>query len=686
MTTPGLTRLLAPRSVAVVGATERPASYGCSTMRNLLDQGFAGRIVPINPGRDHVFGVATLPSLDALDESVDAVVVATPADTVPDVLTSAGRTGCGGAIVYAAEFAETGRHDRQDALVASAAAYGLPVIGPNANGLVSAPSRAALWGDTVTIGEPGPVAFVSQSGNLGVSGLAARRGMRLHTVVSVGNQAVVSAADVLAALPELGGVRSVAVYLEDDGHGAVVADALARCLDHGIRVAVLKAGRSAAGAAAGGAHTAAVAGDHRVFAALLEEAGGVVVDDLHQLFETAKALATPRPRAGGGLAVLTCSGGDSVVAADEAERLGVRLATFGPGTVQRLQDLLPPGTLVTNPLDHTNALWDEDEALRALSAAVTADPDVAQLLYVQDTPVDLPEEHAGEWRRTRESAVLGAAPDVPTAVASGLPELMPEHVSDELVTLGVLPLLGLPSALSALGARTGPEGSADRMRAISRCAAALPAGEPGAWLSEHEGKALLAAGGVAVPRSTVVQSADPGAVEAAVRGLQAPFAVKASHPDLQHKSDVGGVVLGVSDPADLRAAVAEVRSVLPGAAALVEEMADPGVELLVSVSRDGVVAHLVLGLGGIWTEVLADAVVVPLPVDESAVLHALDRLRGASLLTGGRGRRPLDRVAVARLAVAACEVLIAEDLWLVELNPVIVSASGAVAVDAVVRR
>jgi len=681
-----LSRLLAPRSVAVVGATERAGSYGAATMHNLLGAGFEGRLVAVNSSRTSVFGVPCVTSLADLGDPVDAVVVATPADSVPELLDQIGAAGCGGAVVYAAEYAETGRTDRQQALVAAAYRHRLPVIGPNANGLVSVTNRAPLWGDTVTLGRPGGIALVSQSGNLGVSALASRRGIRWHTVVSVGNQAVVSAADVLHALPQLDGVRSVALYLEDDGDGRVLATALAACAERGVGVVVLKAGRSEAGAVAGGAHTGALAGDHKVFAALVNEAGGVMVDDPNDLLEVAKALASPRPTRRGGLAVLTCSGGDSVIVADEADRLGVPLASFSEATVTKLQELLPDGVVVTNPLDHTNALWDDAEALAALATAITDDPGVAQLLYVQDTPPDLAPEFAAEWKTTRDGAARGAAPDVPVAVASGLPELMPQSVAEDLVDQGVLPLLGLPSGLLALGAATRAPGVPARLRAIA--ATVAPARDAGEWLAEHDGKALLSRHGISVPEGAVAHTVDE-ALEVARRlagGDGSTVVAKLSHPDVQHKSDIGGLALGLATPDDVRREAERMLAVAPHAALLVERMSSPGVELLVAARRDGVVPTLVVGLGGIWTEVFNDAVVVPLPADPARVTQALLALKGASLLTGGRGSEPVALAPLAALASVVGQLLIDEDLSLIELNPVVVTADDAVALDAVIRR
>ncbi len=676
-----LSRLLAPTSVAVVGATDRPGSYGRAAVANLVQAAFPGRLVGVNPRRDDVLGVPCVPTLADLDQPVDAVVIATPADTVAELLDTAGALGCGGAVVFAAEFAETGRHDRQAALVAAAERHQLPVIGPNGNGIVAVHHRAPLWGDGVDLGRPGPVALVSQSGNLGVVALASRRGLDWHTVVSVGNSAVVDAAAVLTHLAGTDGVRSAALYLEEDADGAKWADAFAHCADNDVRVAVLKAGHSSAGAAAGGAHTAAVAGDHRVFAALVREAGGAWCHDPHELLETAKLLAGPAPTGAGGLAVVTCSGGDAVTAADEAERLGVRLGNLADDTVDRLRELLPDGVVVTNPLDHTNALWDDTARLRTLIETIADDQDVNQVLYVQDTPHDLDEVAAAEWAGTRDG-IVQARTTAPRAVVSALPELMPEDVAESLTERGVTPLLGVTAALQALRANAAVPADSGRLRAI--CAAAGASPTPGGWLSEHDAKALVAGHGVTVPRGGAADSA-ARAVAVAAR-LGGPVAVKLSHPDVQHKSDRGGLELGLTDAVAISAAADRMLALEPGAQVLVEEMGAAGIELLVSVSRDGVVPHLVVGIGGIWTELLDDVVIVPLPVDRQRVRDAFLALRGSALLTGARGQAAVDLDALADLAVAASGAFLSENLTLVELNPVIATSDGAVAVDAVVRR
>ncbi|MBV8219245.1 MAG: CoA-binding protein, partial [Solirubrobacterales bacterium] len=243
-----LSRLFRPASIAVVGATERLGSYGAQALLNLNAIGFPGPVWGVNPGRTSVLGRPCVPSLADLPEAVDAVVVAIPAARVPAAVEAAGARGCGGVVVFSAGFAEVADGvGLQRDLAAAAGDHGLPVCGPNCNGIVAMHARAALWGDALAPREPGAVALVSQSGNVAVNALATRRGLRFHTVVASGNQAVLSAADYLGFLAGEPGVGAVALYLEDDG-GPGLCEGLAACAAAGVRVAVLKVGSSAAGA------------------------------------------------------------------------------------------------------------------------------------------------------------------------------------------------------------------------------------------------------------------------------------------------------------------------------------------------------------------------------------------------------------------------------------------------------
>jgi acetate---CoA ligase (ADP-forming) len=694
-----LTPLLAPRSIAVVGATSRPGAYGDETLRNLKRIGFRGRVWGVHPTRRRVHGHTCVPTLADLPEPVDAVVVAIPAAGVPDVIDQAGARGCGGAVVYAAGFGETPDGERlQDALRAAAARHDLPVCGPNCDGIVAMHDRAALWGDALVLREAGHVAVVSQSGNVAVNALAAQRGLRLHTVVSCGNQAVVDAGDWLHALAQREGVRSVALFLESDGDGARLCEALALCADAGIGVAVLKVGASAAGASAAAAHTGAVAGDHAAFGALVAEAGAAWAQDVHELLELAKALAVrrARPRGDGGLAILTCSGGDSGLGADEAQRRGLPLPALHADTGARVRALLPAAATVANPLDYTAMVWGEVETLRDTIATVGGDPGIDHVLVFYDQPHGLEGPVRESWDAVREGIRVGAAVStVPTLVASTLPELLDDEAAWELACADVAAVAGLRTALACAAALRRPPGDADRLRAIAAAATGGRGALPGPWLDEASAKALLAGAGIRVPPGRIARDEDDAADIFARLGR--PVALKLVAAGMRHKTEAGAVALGLEDERNVRWAYRDLvrdgnpthpppnHQVHPDSRVLVEAMAPPGIELLVSARRDAVVPVLTVGLGGVWTEAFGDVAVIPLPADAARVERALRSLRAAPLLAGTRTGAPVDVAAAAALAARAGALLLDQSLELLELNPVLVNARGAVAVDALVR-
>ena len=691
MTADGPARLLAPRSIAVVGATEREGAYGDTLLRNLERLGYDGEIWGVNPKRARIRDVPCVPTLRDLPHPVDAVAVAVPAVAVPDAIDDAVATGCGGAVVVSAGFGEVESGRRlEERLVATARAASFPVCGPNGNGIVNFPARSGLWGDSVQALPAGGVAMISQSGNVAVNALGSRRGIGFHTVISTGNQAVCDASDWLGALSTADGVRSIAMFLESDGDGERFAAALADCAERGIGVAILKVGSSEKGAGAAAAHTGSLAGDQRIFRSLTEEAGACWARDPHDLLELARVLAEPRarPDRSGGIAFLTCSGGDSGIAADEADRIGLELPALGAATRKRLAALLPEAATFGNPLDYTSQIWAERERLAGIVAAVGADPAIDQMVIFHDTPEELATETEPGWRATRQGLVDGAVHSPAASLfASTLPDLIGEEIIVELSEHGVAAVGGLLTAVRCAAELRRPPGDPERLRAIAAAAASVAGSVPGGeWLSEAEAKALIGAAGVPVP--ALRSAADPDGAAAAAAALGFPVALKLSSPALQHKSEAGAIELDIGDEGAVREAAARLLA-LPaavGAELIVEAMAPAGVELLVAARSDAVVPALVVGLGGVWTEALDDVVIVPLPAVPSRVEEALRSLRGTALLTGGRGREPIDLGAVSVAASRAGEVLVDEDLELVELNPLIAGPDGCTAVDAVARR
>ena len=690
-----LTRLLRPRSIAVVGASERDDSYAGETLLNLRGAGFAGPVWGVNPKRSSAHGFPCFPSLSELPEPPDAVVVGIPAAAVPEVVDEAGSLGCGGVVVYGAGFGEVpmgAGHERR--LREAAERHSLPVCGPNGNGIVAVHSKAAMWGDTLGPLEAGPVALVSQSGNVGVNALATKRGLRWHTVVSCGNSVAVDPAAWVAELARDKGVRSIALYLEADGDGALLCDALAECLEHGVGIAVLKVGESPAGAAAAAAHTGAVAGDQRVFRALVEEAGGAWAEDVHDLLELAKALAVPAqtlPKGSDpleGLAVLTCSGGDSALAADECARMGLSLPPLSDETAARLRELLPDAATVGNPLDYTALIWGDVERLRDIVVTVGEDPAIDRVLVLYDQAADVAAEDSGRaasWAAVREGIRLGAQESrVPVMVSSTLPELLNEDAALTFLDAGVPAVAGLRTGLRCAAALGAAPADPARLREVAAAARITPLDSMNGrrWLSEHEAKELVRSAGVPVVEGRLVADEEDAVV--ALSELGGHVAVKLSAPSLQHKADLGALVLGVATEAGVREAHRRLTALaIDGAEVLVERMAAPGAELIVAARADAVVPALVVGAGGIWTEALGDAAVVPLPASAERVEAAIRGLRAAALFGGGRGRPALDVPAAARLAAAAGALLLDHGLELIELNPVLVHERGALAVDAV---
>ena len=677
-----------------------------------------------------------MPTLADLPEPADAVVVAIPAAGVPSAVEEAGARGCGGAVVFSAGFAEVPEGvGLQRDLVAAAGRHGFPVCGPNCNGIVSIHRQTALWGDALTPHEQGAVALVSQSGNVAVNALATRRGLRFHTVIASGNQAVVSAADYLSFLAGEDGVGSIALYLEDDG-GPGLCDGLAACAAAGMRVTVLKVGSSAAGARAAAAHSAALAGDQRIFRALIEEAGAVWASDVHDLLELAKTLAVPvrRPlerspgggpeggngcvpeggnggvpeggnggvpeRGGaGGLAIMTCSGGDSAQGADEAARLGLELPALAPATRERLRALLPSAATVANPLDYTAMIWGEGETLCQLVRTVGEDPALDRVLVFYDQFPGLTGAVSDASDAVREGILAGAAlSPATTMICSTLPELLDDEAAWRCVQAGVPAVAGLRTGLACAAALATAPVDADRLLEIATVARSARAALPGAqteWLSEHDAKDLLRRAGVSVVDGRLVRDDDDAV--AALGELGGHIALKLSASGIQHKSDVGAIELDLRSEAEVRSAFARLSalngrptaSVLDGgptASVLAERMVAPAVELIVAARADAVVPALIVGLGGIWTEVLTDVAIVPLPAGAARIERALRSLRGAPLLTGARGAAPVDIAAAARLAERTGEVLIEQRLELIELNPVFVGPGGAIAVDATASR
>jgi acetate---CoA ligase (ADP-forming) len=688
-----LKRLLSPRHLAFIGG------------RNLIEPirqakafGFSGPIWAVSPKLDSIEGIPCFKSVDALPEPPDAVFLAVPREPSVELVGELTRAGAGGVIAYAAGFAELGAEgaELQGRLIE--AAGDLALVGPNCYGILNAVEGVALWpsGHGLARVERG-AAIVAQSGNLSLNVTMNLRSVPFAHVISMGNQACLGLADYMAVLAEDPRVTAIALYIEGLTDVAAFSEAAIGALERGVPIVALKAGASELGSRLAVTHTSSLAGDDALYDALFERLAIARAHSVPELLETVKLLSVTAPPRGKRLAVFTCSGGDSLMVADASAPLGIELPQPSPDCEARLRRRLPEFATVANPLDYNTSLWGHRDELVGCFSTLLSDPFDAALL-VLDYP------HEGIAGRAEcdisVDALIEAARAcrIPAAVASTLPELIPEEARARMVEAGVAPLQGLPEALAAIAASMR---HAERRREIlARGGEALrvprlrPLAAPATVLDEARSKAELAAFGLEVPPSRAVS---PKEAAEAARRLGFPVAIKALAPFLPHKTEAGGVALHLGSPEEVEAALASMtrRLTVDGHGALrtvlVERMVTDAVaELIVGVVRDERLGlALVLGGGGVLVELMQDSQRLLLPTSRDAIATVLSRLAAAKLLSGYRGRPEgdIDAAIAAVAAVAAFAEAHRDRLAELDVNPLLVrpKGRGAVAVDALIR-
>lgn len=689
MITDRLSRLLRPRSLAIVGGK---AAEEAVRQCRALD--FAGPIWPVNPKRAEMDGLPCFADMASLPEAADAVFMAAPA---PAIITLAGELkGVGGAICYAADFAESSEEgrQRQDALLA--AANGVPLIGPNCYGMLNLFDRVALWPDQhgcLPIDAGRGVAIVSQSGNLALNFTMQKRGLPIGYVISVGNCADVTPADLIEALIQDERVTAIGLHLEGLGSVARFSDACLAARAAGVPIVALKTGASAKGAALTLSHTSSLAGADELCDALFARYGVARAHDSASFLETLKLLHVAGPLRGRRVTSASCSGGEASLTADLAERAGLETPDFPSATQAELAAVLGPRVNVDNPLDYHTYIWGDAAAQTACFAAMLGADFEASLLILDFPRAD--RCTAGDWDVTI-AAYLAAVRAHPAAkgtvriVASSLAENLPESVATQLIAEGIMPACGLSEALQAVAAAAGiwEAWSHPAPAALPELPPLLP-GVPATW-DEVRSKVALSAHGVPVPCGRLLSLAELEALcadDAAPLPAPFPLVLKAVGADLAHKTELGGVALGLSSRADLFAAGRRMAGL--GGNYLIEEMVGGTVaELIVGIIRDPQFGFfMTLGAGGIFVELLRQVEQVLLPASRAEIEAALTRLPLHSVLAGYRGGAGCDMPALvdAIEAVAAFAMAHGERLEELDVNPLLALPTGAVAVDALIR-
>ncbi len=686
-----LERLIRARSVAIVGASERPGASSGFVVRNLLAQGYRGRIVPVHRTAPAVFGLPAVARLADIAETPDAVLVGLPADDVTPVLDEAGSLGIRAAVVLASGFAETGRDGiaRQERLRAAARRHGMAVCGPNCLGLFETRTGLALYSSRIAPMRVGGVAVISHSGALAIA-LAQSGRIGVSLLVSAGNAAVTDVPDYLRYAARDPATTVALVVVEGIADPDAFVAAAAALHEAGKPLVVLRAGRSARGAEASAAHTGTLAGSDAAFVAFFRRVGAILADDLESALQTATLLSAPAIRASGsprtpGLALVGVSGGAMAHASDLAEAAGLSLPTLAPETTDRLRAALPSFATAQNPLDLTGVVFGHPAIYAEALAALAADPAIGAIAAVQDVPAGLDPDGAGEYAGIADAlAAFPATGGVPLVVFSHLAAMHPA-IAARLADGGVPVVNGGRAAMSALRALVAPPRPAvtaatTSVEPLPEWAARIRRGP----MSERDTKLFLAAHGLPTTREAAAATADEAVAHAASIGF--PVALKVDSPDIPHKTEAGGVRLGLGDEASVRAAFAAIlrdaRQHAPLAridGVLVQEMVAGGVEALVGTTRDTTFGPvLLLGSGGILVELVRDGRLAVLPLDGEGARALLRETRLPPLLSGWRGAPACDEAALVDVVVTLGAIALAyrDVVEAIDLNPVVVLPQG----------
>ena len=678
-----LTPLFAPRGVAVVGASRNPAKLGHRLVQNLIASGFPGDIFPVNPSGEAILGKDAVTRAEDVPRGLDLALVSLPATAVVPAVRALGARGCRMCVVLASGFGETGRtgRDAQEEIEAIARATGMRIVGPNCMGVVNVPGRlnASYFWDVPW--QPGALSFVSQSGAYG--GLFFRevreRSLGVAKFLSIGNQSDLGFTECLAWLADDPDTRVVGLFVEGirDGRAFVAA---ARRLAGVKPVVALKGGRAEAGRRAAGSHTGSLAGTWETYRAAFAAAGIVVVDETEELFDAMVTLEAhaSRPPRDAAVAVLTISGGPSVVAADAAEAAGLRVPVLPDERRRALRTHLPEFGADANPVDLTPQM--EPAGFAPSVRVVLEAPEVSGAVAI-DIGLDRPEyaEALAAAQAATGKPVVACTVDTPDMDrrlrAAGIP-LVPGPERAVRAYRALVRHASLRARAETAPARRPP-------RALpAGLVARLAAGR--GPLGHVDARLLLEAHGIPFPRERIVATADEALSAAGEIGY--PLVVKTARPDVLHRTEAGGVVLGVADGRALTRAVLAIETRVGPGPLLIQEEVPHGLELIVGGRRDPSFGPTVLvGLGGVLAELLRDVSVGLAPLTADAARAMLAEGPRAALLRGFRGAAAVDEHALTGILVGLGDLLADHEAIVeLEVNPLIASAGRLVAVDALV--
>lgn len=683
-----LERLLSPRSVVIVGASPTPGALGASVLGNLERGGFKGEIYLVNPKRDTISGRPCVHSIEQLPEGIDAAVLAIPRAGVIGALRELAKKKTGGAVIFSAGFAEGGDDGlaEQHTIARIARESGMAVEGPNCLGFVNNKDGVALTfveTPAADLGDGDGVAIVSQSGAMAavLQVTLASKDLGVTLSVSTGNEAATGVQDYVDYLIDDPRTRVISMIVEQFRDPARFLDLANKAREKGKTIILLHPGKSEAARQSAATHTGAMAGDYALMRSLVEHHGVIMADTLEHLGDlTELAMRSNRFHGKGGAAILTESGAFKALSLDLAEEVGLDLPEMHDADSPAMRSALPDFVPVSNPVDLTaQALVDPELYQRAI-AALVGDDRVGSILLgiIQTDPAT-----AEKKLPAIIAAIETLKPDKPVIYA-GLDEgadVPPEYIR-KLRALGVA---CYPTAERAIRAVSTLSRASMIQAPVRPCVRKIDVSLPGGAgvVPEYRSKAILREAGLAFPAGRFAESEDAAA--AAAEAIGYPVVLKAQSAELSHKSDAGGVVLGVKSEAELRRAFkkmcADVGVYSPGLkldGVLVEKMTGKGVEMIVGARRDVAWGPVILvGFGGVQAEVLRDFRLLPPDLSLPEIREELLLPKSAKLLTGFRGSVPVDLDALCEMVSDLGALMMAQPRIVeVDLNPVVLRAAG----------
>jgi acetate---CoA ligase (ADP-forming) len=686
-----LTAMLRPRSIALIGATDR-SRWSQNTFDNLINRKYAGEVYLVSRRGGTVHGRSAATSCAAVGAPIDLGLLMVPMQAMEEALADLAAADVHNAVILASGFAETGYEgaDHQARLAALARRHGVSLLGPNCLGFVNFIDNVPLWtGGFRAPSRPGSIAVVTQSGANGsfISSLAQQHEIGLSHMVSTGNEADLDCADFIDHLVDLPEVRAVALFVEAIRNASSFAAAARRAITAGKPVVALKIGLSEVTARSAQAHTGALVGDDRVFEGVCRQLGIVRVDSIEDLLFTADVITRTGVLEPRGLGLVSISGGACEIVADRAQVLGLPLPVLSESTTAELRAALPSFGTPHNPLDITGGAVLQPDLFEQGLRILGRHQEFSALACLFDVPVT--DEAATQF-------VLAALRHIAAGLrASTVPALMLSHsvkpVSE--TSMRIIEEIGLPYVSAGIHHGMNAFGKAfwwsEQYRRLAAAPAPRPEIAPAAERprSERATLAFLAQRNIPVVPTTLATDATQAI--AAARAISGRVVLKLASDDVAHKSEIGGVALNLEGDAAVGAAFERIMAAAPANArvdgVLVAPMRTGGTELFVGCTRDPQWGPVIaVGLGGVWVEVLQDVALRPLPVDAAEVRRMLGELRGAKLLHGARGMQAADLDVVAEIVARIGEAAVAlgPDLAALEVNPLWVRGADVEALDA----